>query len=232
MPQVPSVPSVETPSPAAPKPPSPKPPSTSAPSAAVQEAAGGAQEAAEAVTRVPAEVVGKVAPGSNPDSSSGSGSSSSGSGGAAGASAPPPGGQGASVPDARRPAPSIDPAAAAPLGRLLAYVWPAIALDFAESGIPLLVKLGVDAGMPLVNALGLLSGFLPVGGLLDELPPGHQATPGKARPSPLEVPPLGDGMGLLLSLLTGFLVAVCLLAMARLVVGEELFEPRRWRHHL
>lgn len=216
VPSTPELPPLPAPTPAAPEPPAPVNPSK-----AVGEVAAGAEEAAEAVTRLPSEVVGKLHSGSN-----------SGSGGTAGDPAPGKGEQGAPTIDARRPESSIDPAAAAPLRRLLAYVWPAVALEFSEVGMPLLARLAVAAGIPVADALGLLSGLLPaVLGVEADSSPGNQATPREALLSPPEVPVLGDGMGLLLSLVTAFLAAVSLLAMARLLVGEELFEPRRWRHH-
>jgi hypothetical protein len=213
-PSPPAVPPLQTPTPTAPESPAP-----AAPSAAVEGAAAEAEEAAGAVNRLPSEVAGKLPAGSQ-----------SGSGATAGAPDPARGEQGGATVGAQRPESSIEPATVAPVRRLLAYVWPAVALDFADVGLPLLVRLAASAGIPVAEAFGLLSGLLPGDVAGAEASSGHQATPKESLPSPSEVL-LGGGMGLLLILVTACLVVVGLLAGARLLVGEELFEPRRWRHH-
>ncbi|HEX6154232.1 MAG TPA: hypothetical protein VFZ19_11995 [Solirubrobacterales bacterium] len=57
-----------------------------------------------------------------------------------------------------------------------------------------------------------------------------EAPRGGPRPSPGPALP-EEEMGLLATLLVALLTAMGLVALARLVVGEDLFERRHWRGH-
>jgi hypothetical protein len=116
--------------------------------------------------------------------------------------------------------------------RWRAYVWPAVALRIEDAVAPLLTRLGrfVDRDV-LPDALETFASSAlsdPVG-LAD--PPVRFGSPGgDPRPSPGPVVP-EEEMGLLATLLVALLTAMGLVALARLVVGEDLFERRHWRGH-
>jgi hypothetical protein len=135
------------------------------------------------------------------------------------------------------PAGSVGAAEPASLGRLLAYVWPAVALG-RLGGVftPLLFALQSSVRQ-LASGFGLFSaaGVALAGAAGAANPPGAlgdgsgQSSQGRGGPS-LEALPSG-GTGLLTVMLTVLLGVVGALAVARLLVGEELFSPRRWRGH-
>jgi hypothetical protein len=114
---------------------------------------------------------------------------------------------------------------------LRAYVWPAIALRVEHALMPLLTRLDGLAEVQLPDVFGPLS------------PSAVSRSVGIAEPSERVVRPAQDrrsspgialpteGMGLLATLLIVLLMAVGLVALARLVVGEELFEIQHWRGH-
>jgi len=97
--------------------------------------------------------------------------------------------------------------------------------------MPLLARLDGFVDVHVPDVLGLLS------------PPAVSGSVGAARPSerpglssqdprsPVEAALSGEGMGLLATVLIGLLMAVGLVALARLVVGDDLFEARHWRGH-
>lgn len=66
--------------------------------------------------------------------------------------------------------------------------------------------------------------------------PAVAAARDSAAPTDAPEPPsfdpvsIGGGMGLLLTMVTSLLALVGVVALARLVKGEELFSPPRWRH--
>jgi hypothetical protein len=134
------------------------------------------------------------------------------------------------------PAGSIDVAGPAPLGRLLAYVWPAVALGrVAGAFLPLLSGLDgsighLASGFPLFSVAG--AAIADVAGAATPGSPADgsgQSTQERAGP-PLDSLSSG-GMGLATLLVTGLLGLVGAVAVARLLVGEELFSPRRWWGH-
>jgi hypothetical protein len=116
--------------------------------------------------------------------------------------------------------------------RWRAYVWPAIALRIEGAMAPLLARLDgfVEAGV-LPDALETftspaLSDSFGLAG-----PPLRVESPSR-EPRASTGPALPEGeMGLLVSLLVALLTAMGLVALARLVVGEDLFERRYWRGH-
>lgn len=121
---------------------------------------------------------------------------------------------------------------ASPL-RWRAYVWPAIALRVEDAVMPLLARLGglVDVQAPDVLGLSFSSPALsgPVG--IDR-PSGRVDPPSLDRQSSSPGFALSEEkLSLLATLLIGLLAVVGLVSLARLVVGEELFEPRHWRGH-
>jgi hypothetical protein len=121
---------------------------------------------------------------------------------------------------------------ASPL-RWRAYVWPAIALRVEDAVMPLLTSLDglVDVQAPDVLGLSFSPAAIssPVGvdrpsGRADAPNQDHQSSsPGFALSE--------EKLSLLATLLIGLLAVVGLVSLARLVVGEELFEPRYWRGH-
>ncbi len=202
----PDLPKVPAPPPSAPKPP-PAAAATDAAETADRGLGGGAEEVAKA----PSETAGPGA----------SAAPDPGAGGAPGAH-PAAGG-----PDRR----SIDPAETAPLRRLRAYVWPAIALGVRNALAPLLVRLKGMAGVRVPDVFGLLSPAMPDSAESD---PGGSDFPATRAGQPSQPPWIAlpeGGMGLLAALVVGLLVVACFVSLARLVVGEELFESRYWRGH-
>jgi hypothetical protein len=116
--------------------------------------------------------------------------------------------------------------------RRRAYVWPAVALGIQDVVAPLLTRLDgfVDVGV-LPDSLesftaSALSGSVRLAG------PPVRVEPSSGDPRPSSGPVVAEGkMGLLATLLVALLTAMGLVALARLVVGEDLFEPSHWRSH-
>jgi hypothetical protein len=127
---------------------------------------------------------------------------------------------------------SIDGAEAAPVRRWHAYVWPAIALRVRAALAPLLSPVnGLVDVVQVPDVFGLLSpsaisGSVGIAGSSERPGP-----PVRDRRSSLEIALPAEGMGLLAILLVVLLMGVGLVALARLVVGEELFEARHWPGH-
>lgn len=215
--EVPDVPRVPSPPPPASKPPprAPSPPAATATDAA--ETAVGDPGGGEGVGEIAGEVARAPSETAAPGASAGPGAGS--------APGVPPA---AHRPDRR----SIGPAEVAPLRQWRAYVWPAIALGVRHALAPLLVRLEGMAGARVPNVFGLL----PPSAMPDsvESGPGGSDFPathaGPPRQPPWIALPAG-GMGLLAALVVGLLVVACFVSLARLVVGEELFESRYWRGH-
>lgn len=125
---------------------------------------------------------------------------------------------------------SIGPAETAPLLRWRAYVWPAIALRVGDALKPLLGPLDDLVRVHVPDVFELISSPVAHGSVEVKPPAERSGLLGQDRQSPgLALP--GDGMDLVAALLIGLLMAVGLVALARLVVGEELFESRYWRGH-
>lgn len=213
-------PPAQLPLPQAPKPAPPAAPAPGAGLPTVHEAADGLGKAVGAVTGVPSEAVGASAV-EKPSS------------GAGGLVAATPRSQPRVSILAQNPSgSSVGSAEAAPPPRLLAYVWPAIALSFAAPLVSLLDRWGEDVGGVLLDASGLLPRLLAVASAVGlNPPPGQTGVAGRADQSPPGLHLPDGGLSLLMALSMGLLIAVGLVALARLLVGEELFEPRRWRSH-
>jgi hypothetical protein len=127
---------------------------------------------------------------------------------------------------------SIGPAETAPLGRWRAYVWPAIALRIRDALVPLLASLDRFAAAQLRDLFGLSSPFLAPGSAAgSDLPSERSGLLGQNLRSPPAAALAEEGMSLLAALLIGLLMALGLVALARLFVGEELFEARHRRGH-
>lgn len=95
-----------------------------------------------------------------------------------------------------------------------------------------LARSGAIFGIPIQDVSVLLSRLLVATGVAGLDPSSSKsATPSQALPSPPELTLPDDGMSLLMILLTVALTAVGLLVLARLLVGEELFETGRWPSH-
>jgi hypothetical protein len=125
---------------------------------------------------------------------------------------------------------SIGPAEAAPPLRWRAYVWPAIALRVGDVLKPLLAPMDSLAHLRMPDVFGLFSSSAVHGSVGIDHPKKRSGLLGQDRQSPgLALPE--NGTGLVAALLIGLLLAVGLVALARLVVGEELFEGRYWRGH-
>ena len=98
--------------------------------------------------------------------------------------------------------------------------------------MPLLAGLDglVDVQAPDVLGLSfspsVLSGSVGV-----DRPPGRVDPPSLDRQSSPGFALTEERLSLLATLLIGLLAVVGLVSLARLVVGEELFEPRHWRGH-
>jgi hypothetical protein len=212
-PPVPDVPKVPTPVPlpSASKPPLPSAPTSPAPATDTVEAAvhdpGG--EAKGRALGTPSETEG---PGVSP----GPGASSE------------PGGRAAARRIVGR---SIGPAETAPLRRWRAYVWPAIALRIGDALTPLLARLERFAAVQVPDVFGLSSPSAVPGSTWNDLPSKRSGLLGQDLRSPPVAALAKEGMSLLAALLIGLLMALGLVALARLVVGEELFEVRYWRGH-
>jgi hypothetical protein len=116
--------------------------------------------------------------------------------------------------------------------RWRAYVWPAVALRIEDAVAPLLTRLDgfVEVGV-LPDALETFtSSALSDSVVLAGPPVGVESPSGDARPSSGPALPEGE-MGVLATLLVALLTAMGLVALARLVVGEDLFERRHWPGH-
>lgn len=117
--------------------------------------------------------------------------------------------------------------------RWRAYVWPAFALRIGNALTPLLVSLDRLATAQLSDLFGLSSSspsLAPASAGKD--PPAERSgLLGQNLRSPSVAALSKEGMSLLAVLLVGLLLALGGVALARLVVGEELFEVRRWRGH-
>jgi outer membrane biosynthesis protein TonB len=133
-------------------------------------------------------------------------------------------------------APSIRRAVTAPLRRLAAYVWPAIALGpIGEAfAIPLttrLERLERSVSLPMLGLappLSSLSGNVEVGSAPERIAPAPG--PSSSPPFPLNaLAPDGGGMSLLVTMATALAVLIGVVALARLTVGEDLFSTR-WLH--
>jgi hypothetical protein len=138
-----------------------------------------------------------------------------------------------SAPAARQPdRRSIDPAEVAPRGRWRAYIWPALALRVRAALAPLLTRLNdfVD-DVPAPEAVGLFSSPTVSDSVGIDRHSESQAQPSRdPRSSSVAFIP-EEEMGFLASLLIVLLTVVGLVALARLVVGEALFEAQHWRGH-
>jgi len=126
---------------------------------------------------------------------------------------------------------SVGRAEAAPLYRLRAYVWPAIALRLRVALEPLGRLDDFVDGAPVPDVLELLSPATFSGVIGVNRSSGSPAQPNQSPRSLSEIGLPEEELGLLATLLIVLLGAVCLVALARLVVGEDLFEARYWRGH-
>lgn len=126
---------------------------------------------------------------------------------------------------------SIGPAETAPLRHWRAYVWPAIALRIRDALTPLLVSLDRFAAAQLPGIFGSSSPSLAPGSAGNDLPSERSGLLGQNLRSPSVAALAEKGMSLLAVLLIGLLMALGLVALARLFIGEELFEARHWRGH-
>jgi hypothetical protein len=122
----------------------------------------------------------------------------------------------------------IGPVETAPPRHWRAYVWPAIALRVGNALAPLLTRLDGLVGLRVREVFGLPAPSVVPGEAGDDLPSRRSGLLGQSLQSPLQAALPEEGMGLLAVLLIGLLVAVGLVALARLVVGEELFEAGHW----
>jgi hypothetical protein len=207
--EVPDVPKVPTPVPlpSASKPPAPTSPPPATDTA--EAAAHGHDGEAERVMGASSEA---EAPGASPGP---------------GASSEPGGHAGAQ----RIVGGSIGPAETAPLRHWRAYVWPAIALRIRDALMPLLASLDGFAAAQLPDLFGLSPPSPAPGSAGNDLPSERSGLLGQNLRSPSVAALSKKGMSLLAGLLIGLLMALGLVALARLFVGEELFEARRWRGH-
>jgi hypothetical protein len=122
----------------------------------------------------------------------------------------------------------------APLRRLLAYVWPAIALGpIGEAlAMPLglhLARLDNLASVPLAGLARSLS-VSPegIGSSAASKPAPSSPGPNVSHPNPFPTPN-GGGMNLFTTLVTVLAALIGVVALARLTVGEDLFSTR-WLH--
>jgi hypothetical protein len=126
-------------------------------------------------------------------------------------------------------------AVGAPLRRLLAYVWPAIALG--PLGEALVIPLGLQLmslDSPTLDRLTSLArslSLLPetVGSSPNPNPAPQPPRPDVSHPTPFSLPPASGGMTLLATLVTVLAALIGVVALARLTVGEDLFSTR-WMH--
>jgi hypothetical protein len=127
---------------------------------------------------------------------------------------------------------SVGPAEAAPMPRWRTYLWPAIALRLEAVLMPLLPRLEGLVEFRWPDAFGLPSRTAApvVGGGIDRSSE-RLEPPRQDLRSPTGVALPEGEMGLLATLLVGLLTIMGLVALARLVVGEDLFESRYWRGH-
>lgn len=114
--------------------------------------------------------------------------------------------------------------------RWRAYVWPAIALRIRHALAPLLASLDGIAAARLPELFGLSSPSTVSASTGNDTPAERSGQLGQDLRSPVAALSK-QGMSLLAALLIGLLVALGGVALARLVVGEELFEARHWRGH-
>jgi hypothetical protein len=167
--------------------------------------------------------LGRVAGGVSRAPSAAAGALASESGGVGGVASRAEGGSGSL---ASAPGPSggsLEPGQSAPPGRRLAYVWPAVAIEFARTVAALLTQLDIDpedGGIPMVDASTSLPRLLPVAAGSRPRQSGDQTRGGASSPD-------DDGLGFLTILTIGLLSLLALVVLVRLVVGEELFERRR-----
>ena len=125
----------------------------------------------------------------------------------------------------------IGSAETAPLRHWRAYIWPAIALRVGDALQPLLARLDRFAGVQVPDVLGLLTPPVAPVSAGNDLPSKRSGLLGQDLQSPPKVALPEGGMGLFASLLIGLLMVVGLVALVRLVVGEELFEAGHWPGH-
>lgn len=137
--------------------------------------------------------------------------------------------------------PSVDSAAAAPLARWFAYVWPAIALGRIDPVAAILATWGSAGRLPALTSLSVsdvarllpqLMGFTESSdaSTLSDQPgtPSGSPAPSDSFAPPSVPPPPSGGMSLFLTIVTLLLALVGLVALARLTVGEEFFSFSRW----
>jgi hypothetical protein len=132
----------------------------------------------------------------------------------------------------------VSEAKAAPLRRLLAYVWPAVALSPAVEVLAILLpdaRASQEEGNPFavpgwvrplspVPLIGGSSGGDPA------LSARAVMSSGSAQPSPYNSPLPGDGgMSFLATIFTIVAALIGVVALARLTVGDEFFSMR-WLH--
>ena len=121
---------------------------------------------------------------------------------------------------------------AAALPRWFAHVWPAIALGRAgEVLATLLARWEVATSLPISDATQLLVRL--VGATESNIdaptPSGRSAALNGSPAAPSIAPvPASGGMSLFLTMITSLLTLMALIALARLVVGEEFFSFLRW----
>jgi hypothetical protein len=112
-----------------------------------------------------------------------------------------------------------------------AYVWPAIALHVGDALRPLLARLDRFVGVQVPDVFGWLAPSVAPVAVGNDFPSKRSGLLGQNLQSPSRVALPEGGMGLLASLLIGLLLVVGLVALVRLVVGEELFEAGHWPGH-
>jgi hypothetical protein len=123
--------------------------------------------------------------------------------------------------------PGIESAKAAPLGRLLAYVWPAIALGPAGKLLAMLqARWEAATSFPVANVARLLSGLTGAAGSgraagFSE----HSAIP---NPSPADSPGIWEPGGGEISLLVFIVLCAALMALLVFTVRRELRSIYRW----
>jgi len=96
---------------------------------------------------------------------------------------------------------------------------------------PLLARFEGLAVVQVPDVFGLSPPSAASGSPGNDLPSKRSGLLGQDLRSPPVAAFAKEGMSLLAALLIGLLVALGLVALARLVVGEELFEARHWRGH-